>query len=435
MKRTFFAVTLLALTSGFIGCEQAQARVIYVSPKGSDGANGTLKQPVATPSRALGLAADGDRIILRAGQYNLSKSLYVNKVGLTITAAPSEKVLLSASYEENSPVQNVVVITASKVTVANLEVRGGSYYGVKIDVDEAQNPAKGVVLRNLRISNTGRDCVKTFNADNLLIEKCNIGPSGVRDDSNAEGIDSIGSRGVVIRGCYVHDTATNGIYLKGGATDGLIERCRIVNTKHAGILLGQDTDEEFMRGGVKYEAIRCTARNNIIANTKGAGMGTYSGDSINFENNTLYNVAQEIGAGVWIGINRRNVGARNVRVVNNIIVTSSNRPTWFLLNAEGWPKADINLYYNLSGKAVFRKESDGQATLFDLNGWKRASGTETRSRVVNPALDASNSFKPRPNSPAIGRGLKIQSLTTDFSGTPRLKSNNVTIGAYEVVGR
>jgi hypothetical protein len=43
----------------------------------------------------------------------------------------------------------------------------------------------------------------------------------------------------------------------------------------------------------KHEAIRCVARNNLIVNTGGAGMGTYSGDDIRFENNTLVNVARQ----------------------------------------------------------------------------------------------------------------------------------------------
>jgi hypothetical protein len=431
MKRHFVAVAILGLFS----YGDAQARVIYVSPKGNDSSNGTLHQPVATPARAIAIASTGDRLILRSGNYQLKRSLYVNKAGLTITSAPNEKVLVSAPTDESSGVQNVVVITASQVTLANLEVRGGTYYGIKVDVDEAQNPTKGVVLRNLRVSNTGRDCIKTFKADNLLIEKCNIGPSGVRDSSNAEGIDSIASHKITVRDSFIHDTATNGIYFKGGTTDGLIERCRIINTKHAGILLGQDTDQEFMRDGTKYEAIRCTARNNIIANIKGAGMGTYSGDSINFENNTLYNVAREIGAGVWIGVNRRNIPARNIRVVNNIIVTGGNRPLWFILNAEGSLKANYNLYYSLVGKPIFRKESGGQTSNLNWEQWRRIFGTDSHSRVTNPSVDTANLYKPRMGSPAIGRGLKIQSLQSDFNGNPRKKSNNVSIGAHEVDGR
>lgn len=429
MKRQLFAFAILSMPCFLAG--NAEARLLYVAPNGSDSANGTLVQPLATPSRAITLAQTGDRVLLRAGRYNLVRGLRLTKAGVILTAAPGEKVTIASPTEESGNVQQVVFINASNVTVANLEIIGGSYYGVKVDVDEAQTPPRGVVLRGLRIANTGRDCIKTFNADKLLIEQCNIGPSGVRDPSNAEGIDSIGSHGVTIRRSYIHDTATNGIYLKGGATDGLIEACRIENIRqYAGILLGQDTDLEFMRDGTKYEAIRCTARNNIIVNTGGVGMGTYSGDSINFVNNTLYNVARESGAGIWVGINRRNVPARKIRAVNNIIVTSGVRPFWFLLNNEGQPKSDYNLYYNLAGRAMFRTEARGQVTSLDLNDWKRTSGSDANSRIANPVLSASNSFKPRVGSPALGRGVRLQDVLSDFSGVSR-SGRKITIGAQQ----
>ena len=41
--------------------------------------------------------------------------------------------------------------------------------------------------------------------------------SGLRDGSNAEGIDAVQANYASFRKNYVHDTATNGVYFKGGS--------------------------------------------------------------------------------------------------------------------------------------------------------------------------------------------------------------------------
>src|SRR5215467_1315751 len=246
MKNRLILLALLAIMLG-LGGSLAQAKTIYVSPAGRDGDPGTINRPVASPGRGVELAEIGDTVYFRAGRYNISHFIWVNKPNITITSYPGEQAIIAEPTDDVGGFQAVFIIVASNVSLVGLEITGGSYYGVKIDV-ENDRPTSGVSIRKCRIHHTGCDSIKTFNADNLLIEDCEIGPSGVRDSSNAEGIDSVGSIGVTIRRCYIHDTATNGVYLKGGARDGVIENCRIENTNgFGGILLGQDTDRTYMR--------------------------------------------------------------------------------------------------------------------------------------------------------------------------------------------
>ena len=387
----------------FAARSQAEARTFYVSPGGRADTEGTLSAPLNQPERAVRFAGAGDTVVLRGGVYDVSSWVYIDKPGVSLVNYRGEHPVLRASNAENSKVPSVIIVTAPRVRIEGIEVRGGSYYGIKIDVDDAKNPARGVVVRNCRVGGTGRDCFKTFNADNLLIDGCNIGPSGLRDSSNAEGIDSIGSHGVTVRNCFVHDIATNGIYFKGGATDGLIEGCKIQNTRFSsGILLGQDTDAEFMRDGTPFEARRCVARNNLIINTTGSGVGTYSGDDIRFENNTLVNVARASGAGVWVGINRRGVGARGVVFKNNIVSLSGARPFAFLLKMAGSFTAQNNLYFAQNGQGVFRIEREEVRTL-PLAQWRAATGSDGNSRIGNPLLNPTN-LKPRAGSPALKNG-------------------------------
>jgi hypothetical protein len=328
-----------------------------------------------------------------------------------------------------------MVIVASDVSVVGLEIQGGSYYGIKIDVD-ASVPTRNVRIQGCRIFGTGRDCIKTFNADSLLIEDCEIGPSGLRDPSNAEGIDSLGSVGVTIRRCYVHDTATNGIYLKGGARNGLVERCRVENTGgFGGILLGQDTDLEYMRDGVRYEAIDCVARNNVVIGTGAAGLGTYSGKNVRFENNTLYDVARKVQAGFWVVTNSRGIHSDGVTFKNNIVVVLSQRPIVFVLDLAGRLESDSNIYYGPRARPVFNRETTSISQFLTLTflQWQTAMRTDLHSQFIDPLIEPSDLCRPKPLSPAIDRGGVLGDVKEDYSGNPRPAGLAIDIGAHELM--
>jgi hypothetical protein len=431
-------ILLIASWLALLGATQNQAfaRTIIVAPNGSDDNDqATLSAPLASPARALEMAAPGDTIYLRAGHYYVTKSLWLNKDNLTFASYPGEMAYLYGYYEErpDSPT-SVVTIVANRVSLLNLDIYGGSYYGVKVDLDGTATSTMGVRIRGCRIHNTGRDCIKTFNADQLLIEDCEIGPSGLREPRNAEGIDSIGSVGVTIRNCYVHDTTTNGIYLKGGARDGLIERCRVENTgDFGGILLGQDTDLEFMRDGTQYEVINCEARNNIVRNTGAAGMATYSGSNVRFYNNTLFDVARVGQAGFYVVMNTREVPSQQVTFKNNIVVVCSNRALVRVVNLADAFHSDSNIYYHSLGNALFLRETWAldRYEVWNFAQWQEQMKVDAHSALTNPLLDVGNLLRPLPSSPALDRGEALPEVLTDFAGTARPQGVASDIGAYE----
>ncbi|HEU4390381.1 MAG TPA: right-handed parallel beta-helix repeat-containing protein [Blastocatellia bacterium] len=405
----------------------ASANTIYVATNGNDSNPGTAAAPVATLSRAYSLASTGDSIYLRAGRYVVTRQLTVEKDGITIASYPGESAAIAGSTSDTTNLQSVISIVSSNVSLIGLEIQGGSYYGVKSESNS------GMLIRNCHIFGTGRDCVKMFNADNATIEGCDIGPSGVRDSSNAEGIDSVGSRSTIIRGCYIHDTTTNGLYLKGGASGCVVERNRVERTGHSGILLGQDTDLEFMRDGTPYEALDSVVRNNIVIGTVGAGVGTYSGSNVRFENNTLYDVARSYNGGFYIAMNSRDVSSRQVRFKNNIVIVLSDRPIVFVINLADQLVSDSNIWYRPSGGDYqFWRETptsgDYWVTFAD---WQRGLGVDGRSLTVNPTLDSTKLFKPVAGSPAIDRGEPLAGVTVDYSGVVRPQGNGFDIGAHE----
>lgn len=409
---------LLACVVTFMGMmvasKSASSATLHVSSLAGGDGDGTAAAPFKTVSAAVEGAGDGDTIVIAKGNYHVDSAITVDKPGIKIIGVSGERPVISAG-EDVSTVFNVI---ASDVVLQDIAIQGG-FYGVKVDVDD-DRPTRNVIIRNCVIASTAADCIKSFNADGLRIEGCQIGPSGLKQRDNAEGIDIIGSIGVVVRGCVIQDVATNGVYLKGGTRDGIIERCLIQRAGHAGILLGQDTDEESMRNGAANEATNCVARNNIVVDTQAAGLGAYSAMNVSFLNNTLVNVAQENQAGIWIVTNSREVPSEQVILRNNIVSVGGDRLLMFIKDAVGLPDSDFNLFNAAQGEPRIVREMTASESLnrqWSLAQWQKATGKDAHSRMGEPRLDK-RQFRPLAGSPAIGGG-ESGKVQDDYFGRKR----------------
>jgi hypothetical protein len=463
----FIAVAMATLVSTMTA--KTTPRIIIVAPAGKDSNEGSLESPFATPEHAMSVAQAGDTVYLRTGNYTISNRLMIEKPRLRIATYPPDlperAVLVGAktadpvifdyraddvsisdlkvvALSDDTKTNNVVVVyEGNYVSLVNLDVQGGNWYGIKVDAydgDPHKRPryTTGVIIRKCHVHNTGAKGIKTFNADRLLIEDTEVGHTGTRDPSNGEGIDSIGSKGVTVRRCYIHDTTTNGVYFKGGTVHGIVENSRIENTgRFAGILLGQDTSPQWMRDGVKFEAIDCVARNNVVINTGVAGLGTYSAYNIRLENNTLYDVAKDGQAALWVVWNRQNIRPQNVVIKNNIVVVQSHQPFVFVQHLTGRLISDSNIFYNPSGEYEFRRESGPQnrRVSWDLRAWRRNMKVDGHSQLVDPEIDVGNLCRLRPGSPAIGRGEILPDVDFDYSGVRRGRHRGFDIGAHEYI--
>ena len=439
MTRRQRVVRQVALGTLLIGLCGAGARdanaamTLYVSPTGNDSNSGSITAPVATPARAVALAAPGDTIYFRAGSYTITHHVSVDKANLTLASYPGESAAIVGATTDEVNLTSIFWIKSDGVTLLNLEIAGGSYYGVKVESSKSPQPITGVKLLGCRIHDTGRDGIKTFNADTLLIESCEISHSGKRDPSNAEGIDSIGSLGMTIRKCSIHDIATNGLYLKGGAVGGVVEQNRVERTGFSGILLGQDTDKKFMRNRTSYEASDCVARNNVVVSTGGAGLGTLSGRNNQFLNNTLYDVAQIYNGGFYIATNSRNVQSRQVTFKNNVVEVVGDRPLAFVLQLADPLVSDSNAWFKPNGGVfLFRRESGNQVNIWtSLAEWQAGMNADQRSIAVDPMLNPLDLYKPFAGSPVIDAGETLFQVTTDYSDLPRPQGAAYDIGAHE----
>ena len=412
------------------------AATFYVAPGGNDANPGTLAAPLATPGRAIALASPGDTILLRAGSYPITSSLQIRQTGLTLASYPGERARIVGGTSDVTNLTSIVIVYASHVTIQGLELEGASYYGVKLD--ELYGPQPGIRLSGLYIHHTGRDGIKVQQADDVVIEDCEIGFTGVRDASNAEGIDVMGIIGGLIRRNYIHDTATNGLFVKGGSRNVLVEANRIERTGYSGILLGSESDAVFMRNGVLPEASDSVARNNIVVDAAYSGLGSIAGENIRFENNTVINAAR-VGQAMFRAVpNQYDTPTRGVALYNNIFVLTpgSSRPMVHLYDYVGALESDSNIWFSLDGRYQFWSESTAGANNYwtSLSQWRSGMNVDGSSQAVDPRLDAASVYFPLADSPAIDQGVTSGYVTTDFDGTPRPQGVAYDIGAHERTG-
>ena len=405
----------------------------YVAPAGNDLNIGTLAAPLATPERALLLSAPGDTIVLRGGTYPLLRSLQIKVSGLTLASYPGERARLVGGTTDVVNLTSLVVVYGNQVTLERLELEGGSYYGVK--VDDYYGPVTGVALRGLYVHHTGRDGLKIQKADGLVVEDCEIAFTGVRDASNAEGIDIMATIGVTVRRNYIHDIATNGLFVKAGTRQALVEQNLVERTGLSGILLGSESGAEFMRDGAVQEAIDSTARNNIVVDATYAGLASIAGDNIRFEPNTVVRAARAGQAVFRAAPNEYGTATRGVVLRNNVfwLSASSTRPMVHLDRYEGALTSDGNIWFSPDGRYQFWREPAGGAASYwnDLSQWRSGMNADWHSQAGDPRLEAGGTFRPLADSPAVDHGVTVTSVVLDYAGIARPQGAAADIGAHE----
>ncbi len=458
-------VLLLMLTWAVTG----QGATFYVSPSGNDGSgNGSISVPFLTITHALDTSSAGDIILIREGIYN--EAVRIRNANITLQAYNEEHVIIHTPINDESLDTTVTIdVDADGGTLDGLEITGGYYYGVmlftKWDWGDAsdRSGATHVTIQNCKIHDTGRDCIKiTPECDDLTISNCEIYNSGKRYDGNAEGVDNVNSDRMRVRDCYVHDTATTGVYAKGGAIDAVIERCVIENCGEIGVALGFDTSPEYFDITVnpdRYENIGGVVRNCLIRNTIYAGIAFYAAKNASAFNNTIVNTAQSGHSSIYFGVSLQDwepdpdpndgIGYRpasvNIHVENNVVLqdASITAPVVFIRTfyhegdvgrvngMEGMPIMDHNCYWCGTTAPTFTDQRPGfELSAGDFSQWQAHIGAEAHTLVSNPLLDTS--YRPLEGSPCIEAGDSTVPVTDDLDGNPRTAPFD--IGAYELSG-
>lgn len=469
-----FLRRILPLIGWLATTAPAPAATWFVATNGNDTTGtGAIHAPYRTINRALQAAQSGDIVEVRSGTYQDTSEVRFRRPNITLRSYSNEWAILQAPLDNEDDFSSCVWLdaNATNTVLSRLEITGGYYYGIvlqtKWDWGDPNDRAGAcnAVIQECKIHGTGRDAIKiTPNCDDVLIERCEIFNSGVgpanASAQNAEGIDCVNSDRLIVRDCFIHDIFSTGIYLKGGATDGLIERVRVERCGGAGIMLGFDTSPEFFDTDANpgyYENIHGTVRNCLVRDIAWEGIGIYAASNPAVFNNTLINVCiSNIHAALYFGLSYQDwephagrPASINPRIFNNLIL----QPAAFtgeifairyadelggMSALSGWPAMDYNLYH-IEGNGVARFTDRRPGTELERGTfaqWQAHSGADANSLTSAPGVLGAAYPAPLLGSPLINAGTNLpwMAAATDLIGAPRLQGPRVDIGACETDG-
>jgi len=444
-----------------------QSTTLYVSTAGSDASgDGSFGNPFRTIGHALTLAVAGDEIVLR-GAPALTNNVYAESIriqqpNITIRSQTGEWAVIQCPVNDANIGQCVRFdVDSDGSRLQRVEVIGGYYYGIKLETKwdwgdpNDRSGASNILLEEVKVHDTGRDAIKiTPGCDDVTIRRAEIFNTGIRDNTNAEGIDNVNGDRMIVQDGYLHDIATNGIYFKGGSTDSMVERNRIERVGGAGVLMGFDTSPEFFDLTVNpsyYESIRGVVRNNIIRDTQGAGIGLYAAKDAQIWNNTLMDTARAYHSPIYFGITYQDWDPQagrppsiNPIIRNNLVYQSSGLPTECVfirysndlggLSAlAGMPDMDYNLYFHAGGSCLFTDQRPSSPLDHGMfSQWQAHIGGESHSQTSAPQLTTDGHLSA--GSPAIDAGVCTGAPTDDFGGEHRPQGAACDIGADEFAG-
>lgn len=443
----------------------------FVSTTGN---NATGTGSIAAPFRTLthllepanALVQAGDIVSLRGpvGNNVYNECDVRLRVPLTIRSHAGESARIHCDINVIDSVTVQIDPDASGSRLSRIELSGGYYYALffQTDWDSTGNPtgsgASNVIVEDCVIRDSGRDAIKiTPKSNDITIRRCEIHHTGriyppgtPLDDKNAEGIDNVNGARMRVEDSYVHDTATTGIYFKGGATDVIVQRNVVERAGAAGILVGFDTSPEFFDLSANpgyYEAIRGIVRNNIVRDTAYAGIGLYAARDSIVANNTLLRTATLAQAALYFGVTLQDFDPMagrpptiNPRILNNLVVQNGGDCVgirWAneisaagLYGLQGDPGSDYNWFHNTNGECNFSDTRPGSS--IDNGGnfaaWRAEESADANSRTgsVSLALDG----RLVPGSGAIDQGVTLPEVIDDIDATAR--SAPYDIGADEL---
>jgi hypothetical protein len=424
----------------------------FVSTAGNDSSGtGTLQNPFRTIKRAASssVSAAGDTITVRGPTNNLTYNecdvRLRHRLVLRSYAGERARIHCDVNTADSSTV--IIDPAASGSAVRNLEITGGRYYGIMLRTNwyqgapSSEQGARNVVLEDLLIHGTGRDGIKiTPKSDNATIRRVEIHSTGAsypagtpQESMNADGIDNVNGSGMLVEDSYIHDTATTGLYFKGGAADVIIQRNRIENTADAGILVGFDTSPEFFDLQLNpgyYEAVRGIVRNNFVRNTGYAGIGMYASRDSIVANNTIVDTAVRGHAPLYFGVTFQDwdpAAGRpanvNPLLRNNLVIQGSGRCVEIRHSTElgglsGLSGAINSNYNGFQGSCRFRDSRPGK-NLSDgtLAQWRSINSADANSLAATFSVDATGHLPA--GSPAIDRGVALPQVIDDIDRQAR----------------
>ena len=239
--------------------------------------------------RAIGKLTPGMTLLLEPGVY--SGGVYLRDVKGTRELP----IVVRGTDPDNRPLfsggrQAIHLANCSYLTLSNIEVKGFPTNGINIDDGGTfETPTHHIVIENVTILETGprgnHDALKMSGVDRFVVRKCRFEGWG------GSGIDMVGCHHGVVEDCIFTGRAgfsqSNGVQLKGGTEDVLVQCCFFNNAGQRSVNLGGSTGLQFFRPQVRdYEARNITiAGNRFVASS--APVAWVTSDGGHFHHNTI----------------------------------------------------------------------------------------------------------------------------------------------------
>ncbi len=352
------AATVLAPVAGAVAATETEAAEEPPAPVRVD--------TVGALSEALRSAGPGTVVDLAPGTYE--RGLHAAKV----RGAPGRPVVVRSADADRPAVFEGVGVQFSEpahLVLENLVIRNAPHNGLNIDDGGSRaTPAHHLVLRDLVVEGTGpdgnKDGIKLSGVDDLLAQRCTVRGWG---GGGGSGIDMVGCHRVLIHDCRLQGrsgTPSHGIQAKGGSSEIVVRRCRLVDAGGRAIQFGGSTGIPYFRPPqAKYENRRSVALGNVILGASAAVSFVGTEDSAFLYNTVVrprrwvLRILQEQRAHGYLR-------CRNNTFAHNLIV---------------WHEGDVRSHVNIG------PDTHPETFTFAENLWYEVDGSAGRSRPRLPA--------------------------------------------------
>ncbi|MEZ4270181.1 MAG: right-handed parallel beta-helix repeat-containing protein [Myxococcota bacterium] len=357
----------------------------YVAKTGNNSGDGSVGDPWLTLNYASSQLAAGDILYIKAGTYN------ENLDNVIPSGTSWANATTIAAYQND-----VVTVAGIPASFRTIYISNRQY----------------IIIRGLIVEGTdgipsqggGGECIKSENSDHIRVSDCEL-----RNARNQGFLISKGSFFELLNltihnnGIGATSNQVHGIYFSGTANS-IVDGCRVYDNHAFGIHLWHNTQSN---------------NNNIIRNNTTYGNGA-SGiivgggvDNLVYNNVAYQNGFRFNGSGVTVGF-----GASPDRnqLYNNTTYDNVKNGIDIVSGTGTVVKNNIAFNNNTSPQI----NDAGSGTIISNN-------LTTDPVFVNATT---NDFHLQSNSPAIGKGVPLTAVTTDFDGKPRDPSAP-DIGAFE----
>lgn len=404
MKKSILTLAFLVALRG-----AAQAATSYVAPTGNDTASGSVSDPFRTLAKGVASLKSGDTLVLRGGTYTQSLSSPPSGSAAqptVVRAYPGETPVLKPDDAHTTSTNVAHIDNRSYITIDGLVMDGAlltSGYIVGVG-----NGSHAIVIQNSTIRHkktTASACLSFFStttgggSDALTVKDSEIydcqNPCAYKDltcdpanggESHCLYLADEGNN--TLTGNLIHDCGGLGIRTRavlGSNDNNLLVRNKIWHTANGGVQLGNGTGQAFV--------------NNLLWDTDFRHLSNPA-----YGSGAIYQIA---GGGVN-------------HIYHNTVYNDHGPNCIFINDAQGNPLGDArnNICYGNFNDTI-------RVVIGSLAQSNNLLGVDPH--FINAAAQ---DFHLRADSPAIGAGVALSTVTGDFESTPRATAD---IGAFAFI--